>query len=93
MGDTKRPMNRISYKVRAKGSLELANKLMKGDFKRIAEGLGFHLTTVMNVVRGKQFGDSRIVECAEQLVAFYQSLDIEFNVKTIIENHAATNKD
>lgn len=93
MGVLKRPMNRISYKVKAKGSKELATKLLKGDLKRISDGLNISYNTVVNVIYGRQFGDSRIIECAEKMVSFYQGLDIEFNVNKIIENHATINQD
>lgn len=72
---------------KAKGSEDLANALLVGDLKNIAKRFQRPYATVSSIVRGRQYGDKNIVECAERIIAFYKEVEIEKNVKQIIESY------
>ena len=77
--------------LKAKGSENLRKGLIVGDIKMIAEHFKLPYVSVSDVIRGRYFGDKDVVECAERIVAFYQQVDIENNVKQIIESYEPTN--
>ena len=79
--------------LKAKGSEDLVSKLQYGDIKAIADVFNIDHKKIRSILLGRYFGDKRIVECAERLVAFYASVDLEYNVKSIINSYAATNQD
>lgn len=83
--------NLSTVKIRAKGSYELGKRLRNGDLKRITEHFKRPYMTVSAIVRGRQYGDANIVECAERIVAYYDEIQIEDNVTKIIESYAPTN--
>lgn len=77
--------------LKAKGSEDLRKGLIVGDIKMIAEHFNLPYMKVSDVIRGRYFGDKNVVECAERIVAFYKEVDIEKNVKQIIESYEPAN--
>lgn len=73
--------------LKAKGSESLVAKLQYGDVKRMAEVFDTPHQKVYAIVSGKYFGDKRIVECAEKLVAFYDQVELSTNVEAIINSY------
>lgn len=77
--------------IKAKGSPALKDRLNRGNIKDIAAIFGIEYMKVYNVIAGKYYGDKRIVDCAERIVAFYDSVGLDANVEKIIASYGRSN--
>jgi len=80
-----------TYLIKAKGSTNLRNALQYGDVRAIAAHFNLSYTKVHAVISGKHAGDKNIVECAERIAAFYDSVDLNTIVTNIIKSYEYKN--
>lgn len=78
--------------IKAKGSEALKSRLHTGNIKEISKAFGIEYMKAYNVIAGKYYGDKRIVDCAERIVSFYDSVQLENNVSNIINSYGSTNQ-
>lgn len=62
---------------KAKGSIELLEQLLGGDVKAISEALNISYPVVRNVISGRNAGDKKIIDAAQDLAAFYASVKLK----------------
>lgn len=76
--------------AKLKGSEALRERLNQGDIKAISETLGIEYQVVYAVIVGKYFGKKEIVECAERIASFYDSVNFKETVAQILESYGQT---
>lgn len=77
---------------KATGSKKLKAALKLGDIKAIAEHFKVPYHTVYYIISGRNKGDKKIVDCAKEIVAFYQKVDMDKTVTSIIKSYEPTIK-
>lgn len=87
-------MGQLRYAKRTvtiRGSKELLKRLKNGDVKKISEGLNENYAKTYAVIEGRYTSEPEIVECAEAIVAYYESIQLDETVNKIIKSYESTN--
>lgn len=77
--------------VTTRGSEALKGLLQRGDIQKIADRFGLPYSRVFAIIQGKHASSSKIVECAEKLVALYDAVDLEKKRTEILKSYGDVN--
>lgn len=80
-----------TYVVKAKGSMQLRQGLKYGDVRAIALHFKMPYANVHSILCGKHAGDKRLVECAERIVNYYNEVELDNTIESIIKSYETTN--
>lgn len=76
-----------TYTTKAKGSSDLKDRLKTGDIKAIADHFALTYVSAYNIITGKHNGDVQVVQCAERIAAFYNEVNLDHTVTSIIKSY------
>ena len=82
----------VETKSLAKGSIELRRKMLKGDIKSISQQFKIPYTQIYNWITGKNYGDPSVLNCAKELAAYYDEIELTKTREQIINSYENTNK-
>lgn len=84
--------NLVQINTKARGTKELRERMKYGDIGRIAKAFNSDYINTYNVILGKASGDKRVLDCALEIAAFYEEVNLEGRINEIIQKHATANE-